>query len=91
MTITYGIVCETYMFGDDIRIAYGIAVFTDTEINGTVSIIKSVHDISPDKEKVGFGQLYYTTKAATGLSFSDIPVVSVFCGGLLSATGPCCI
>lgn len=54
MTITYGIVCETYMLGDDIRIAYGIAVFTDTEINGTVSIIKSVHDISPDKEKVEY-------------------------------------
>jgi len=35
---------------------------------------------------LGFGRLYYTTKAATGLSFSDNPVV-LFIGGV-SATSP---
>ena len=48
--IFYGIIQEMYVLGTENRISYGIAVYSDPEINGTASVITAVHDISGNKK-----------------------------------------
>ena len=52
MTITYGIIEEIYSIGYDRRITYGIAAYSSAEVDGTATVIASIHDINDDKEKL---------------------------------------
>ena len=52
MTVTYGITEEKYTLGQQTRISYGIAVYSNSETDGTGAVIASIHDISEDKEKL---------------------------------------
>ncbi len=52
MTVTYGITEEIYSIGNDNRTSYGIVAYVDAEIDGTATIVVSVHDISSEKEKL---------------------------------------
>ncbi len=52
MAITYGITEEIYSLGGMTRVAYGIAVYTDAEQDGTASILLSVPDITSDRDKL---------------------------------------
>ena len=48
----YGIVREEYFLNDSRRISYGIVCYADPEIDGTLTIIASVRDISSDFDAV---------------------------------------
>lgn len=50
--ITYGTIMEIYTLGDNKRISYGIAVYSDTNHSGTATIILSIHDISSEKKQI---------------------------------------
>ena len=50
MNITYGLVEEKYCVGADVRVSYGVAAFADAEVDGSATIILSIHDISSDRE-----------------------------------------
>ena len=52
MTITYGIIEETYSLNRNARTSYGIAVYADATQDGTTTIIASVHDITSDKQRL---------------------------------------
>lgn len=52
MTVTYGITEEVYALGCDRRVSYGIAAYADAELDGTATIVVSVHDITSDKDKL---------------------------------------
>lgn len=52
ITVTYGITEEKYTLGQQTRISYGIAAYSNSEIDGTATIIASVQDISEDREKL---------------------------------------
>ncbi len=51
-TVTYGITEEVYSLGTDFRTAYGIVAYADAEEDGTATILRSVRDITSDKEKL---------------------------------------
>lgn len=51
-SIKYGITEETYFLDTSKRISYGIAVYSNYEIDGTSCIIASVRDISTEKSQV---------------------------------------
>ncbi len=51
-TVTYGITEEVYSLGTDFRTAYGIAAYADAEEDGTATVLRSVHDITSDREKL---------------------------------------
>ena len=48
----YGIVREEYFLNDSRRISYGIVCYADPEIDGTLTIIAYVRDISSDFDSV---------------------------------------
>ena len=50
--ITYGVTEEKYSLGGSSRISYGIAAYADAEIDGTATVIASVHDVTDDKERL---------------------------------------
>lgn len=52
ITVTYGITEEKYTLGQQTRISYGIAAYSNSETDGTATIIASVQDISEDREKL---------------------------------------
>lgn len=52
MTVTYGLTEEKYTLGHKTRISYGIAAYSNSETDGTATIIASIHDISEDKVKL---------------------------------------
>ena len=47
-TVTYGITEEKYTLGQQTRVSYGIAAYSNPETDGTATVIASVHDISDD-------------------------------------------
>lgn len=49
MSITYGVTEEIYSLGHSSRTSYGIAAYADSEVDGTATIVASVHDITADK------------------------------------------
>ena len=51
-TVTYGITEEKYTLGQQTRVSYGIAAYSNPETDGTAGVIASVHDISEDREKL---------------------------------------
>ncbi len=52
MTITYEITEETHSVLNSVRVSYGIAAYTNADLNGTVAIVVSVKDITSDKQKL---------------------------------------
>ena len=52
ITVTFGITEEKYTLGQQTRISYGIAAYSNSETDGTATIIASVQDISEDREKL---------------------------------------
>ena len=52
ITVTYGITEEKYTLGQQTRTSYGIAAYSNSETDGTATVIASVHGISEDKEKL---------------------------------------
>ena len=52
IAVTYGITEEKYTLGQQTRISYGIAAYSNPETDGTGAVIASIHDISEDKEKL---------------------------------------
>ena len=50
--VVYALSEEKYTLGKECRISYGIVVYSCAEADGTSSIIASVHDITPNKEKI---------------------------------------
>lgn len=50
--VTYAAVQEIYDLGNERRTSYGIVAYSDESIDGTVTIIASVRDVSPDCSKM---------------------------------------
>lgn len=50
--ITYGLVEERYALNGHERTSYGITIYADAEIDGTATVIASVHDITSDKPRL---------------------------------------
>lgn len=50
--VTYGITEEKYSIGSKTRISYGIAAYSNTESDGTSTVVASVHDITDEKERL---------------------------------------
>jgi len=50
--MTYDILEEAVSTDDTYRISYGIIVYSESEADGTVTILKSVHDITEDRRAV---------------------------------------
>jgi len=48
--ITYGIIEETYLLGNDRRTSYGIAAYADATPEGSAVVIASVRDVSCEKQ-----------------------------------------
>ncbi len=51
-SITYGLVEERYALNGQERTSYGIAIYADAELDGTATVIASIHDITSDKPKL---------------------------------------
>ena len=47
--ITYGIREEVYCLGKERRCAFGIVAYSDTEKDGTATVIASVGDVTEDR------------------------------------------
>lgn len=52
MNVTYGVTEEIYFLGTSSRTSYGIAAYAASEVDGTATIIASVHDITADKQSL---------------------------------------
>ena len=49
--VTYGVVEEKYSIGESTRISYGISAYSDCDGDGEATVIASVHDVTPSREK----------------------------------------
>ncbi len=49
MNITYGISEAAYSLDNDSRISYGIVAYSNTETDGTATVLLSINDITSDK------------------------------------------
>lgn len=47
--ISYGVVEEIYALGDELRVSYGIAGYSNPESDGTATIVVSIRDVCFDK------------------------------------------
>lgn len=52
MTVVYGIIEETYALGEKSRVSYGIAAYANADVDGTITIVESIRDISSNKQKL---------------------------------------
>ncbi len=52
ISITYGTTEEIYSLNGASRTSYGIAAYSNAEVDGTATIIASLMDITSDREKV---------------------------------------
>ena len=50
--ITYGITEEKYSVGNSSRVSYGIAAYAYADVDGTATVVASVHDVTQDKQKL---------------------------------------
>lgn len=48
MSVTYGITEERYYLNSLVRKSYGIAAYSNSEEEGTATIVAAVHDITTD-------------------------------------------
>lgn len=51
MNFIYAVVKEHYTLGEEERISYGVAVYSNSVSDGTACIVASVHDITSDAKK----------------------------------------
>ncbi len=49
MNIKYILTKEVYTSGTDSRVAYGVVAYSDSDEDGTITIVASVHDVTADK------------------------------------------
>ena len=52
MSVTYGMIEETYEVGDYKRTSYGIAAFSDVPCNGTSSIVFAARDLCTERTPI---------------------------------------
>lgn len=52
MTVTYGVIKETFILGSSERTAYGIAAYADSAADGTATVIAHVSDITSNGSKI---------------------------------------
>ena len=52
INVTYAIIEEKHSIGDNTRISYGIAAYSNENNDSTATIITSIHDITTDKKKL---------------------------------------
>lgn len=50
--ITYGVVKETYLLGENEREAYGLVAYADAEEDGTATIVALASDLTDRRELV---------------------------------------
>lgn len=50
--ITYGVTEEKYSLGGVSRTAYGIAAYAAADVDGTATVVASVHDVTDDRQKL---------------------------------------
>ena len=50
--IKYGVVEETYKLEGEVRTAYGIAAYSNADLDGTSTIVESVRDLTSDKNAI---------------------------------------
>ena len=50
--ITYGTIKEVYSINGDSRISYRIVAYVDADVDGTATIIASIRDVTPNREKI---------------------------------------
>lgn len=72
MNITYGLTEELYTLGTDIRIAYGIAAYSDANEDGIATIVASVHDVAADKQSLADLVLWCNRLKLSLIHFNDI-------------------
>ena len=70
--ITYGLIEEKYNCDGESRVSYGIAAYFDRETHGTATVVKSIHDITCDKER-----LSQLIKNCNDLNLSPIHLLDV--------------
>lgn len=52
MNVTYAVVEEKYVLGEEKRTFYGIVAYANAEQDGTATIVASVRDITSDKQRL---------------------------------------
>ena len=52
MNVTYAVAEEKYVIGNESRISYGIVAYSNTEQEGTATIVASIRDITSDKNRL---------------------------------------
>ena len=50
--VTYGLIEEKYNCDGESRVSYGIAAYFEREMDGTATVVNSIHDITCDKERL---------------------------------------
>ena len=52
INVSYAIIEEKYTLGNESRISYGIAAYSNVKENGTATVVASVHDVTSNKEEL---------------------------------------
>ena len=52
INVSYAIIEEKYTLGNENRISYGIAAYSNVKENGTATVVASVHDVTSNKEEL---------------------------------------
>lgn len=50
--VTFGVIEEIHCINGDMRRSYGIAAYADTALDGTATIVASVHDVACDRQRL---------------------------------------
>ncbi len=72
MSITYGIIRETHEIGDHKRDAYGIAAYSDVEVNGTGCVLYAARDLSNERASLEELVERLNRAEASELHFGDL-------------------
>lgn len=72
ISVTYGLIEEKYNCGGQSRVSYGIAAYSDAEVDGSATVVQSVHDVTTDKEC-----LLRLIKDCNGLRLSPVHLCDV--------------
>lgn len=51
MTVTYGVIRESFILNTAERTAYGIAAYADAELDGSATVIARIGDVTHDESK----------------------------------------
>ena len=52
INVSYAIIEEKYTLGNESRISYGIAAYSNVKESGTATVVASVHDVTSNKEEL---------------------------------------